>query len=120
MSLTVRDLVAMSRADRDRLIASSPAGPIPDGEMRGTAIVGPWHWLRVVLAGIVRLLVWQGKVFDAAGGRLINRLFVIGVRGIRAAVYAGPSWVDEKPCTVLDYSKTSLVAKKVRDEIREV
>jgi mono/diheme cytochrome c family protein len=120
MGLTVDDLVRMSRAERDALIASSPAGTIPEGEMRGTAIVGPWHWLRCLLAGLVRLLMWQGKVFDGASGRLINRLFVIGVRGIRAAVYQGPSWVDQKPCTVLDYSKTSFVAGKIRDEIREV
>jgi hypothetical protein len=27
---------------------------------------------------------------------------------------------DQKECIVLDYSKTSLVAKHVRDEIREI
>ena len=35
-----------------------------------------------------------------------------------AEVYKGPSWFDNKECIVLDYSKTSLVAERVRDEIR--
>ena len=30
------------------------------------------------------------------------------------------AWVDGQPCTLLDYSKTSLVAKMVRDETRLV
>jgi len=30
------------------------------------------------------------------------------------------SWYDGKPCIVLDYSKTSIVAHLVRDEIREI
>jgi hypothetical protein len=35
-------------------------------------------------------------------------------------VYIAPSWFDQKPAVILDYSKSSLVAQKVRDEIREV
>jgi hypothetical protein len=31
-----------------------------------------------------------------------------------------PSWLDNQPAIILDYSKTSLVARSVRDEIREV
>jgi hypothetical protein len=30
------------------------------------------------------------------------------------------SWVDGRPCIVLDYSRTSFVASMVRDEIREL
>ena len=30
------------------------------------------------------------------------------------------SWFDQKECIVLDYSKTSLLAQWIRDEIREV
>ena len=39
---------------------------------------------------------------------------------IVAKVYQSPSWLDGKECTVLDYSETSLIAHRVRDEIREV
>ncbi|MEO6593628.1 MAG: hypothetical protein ABIP94_02620 [Planctomycetota bacterium] len=30
------------------------------------------------------------------------------------------SWIDKRPCIVLDYSKTSFLARKIRDEIRLV
>ncbi len=32
------------------------------------------------------------------------------VRAIVAKVYPGPSWSDGKPCIVLDYAKTSVIA----------
>jgi hypothetical protein len=35
-----------------------------------------------------------------------------------AKVYQGDSWIDSKPCIVLDYSETSMVAHWIRDEIR--
>ncbi len=35
-----------------------------------------------------------------------------------AQVYKAPSWLDQQECIVLDYSKTSLVAHWIRDEIR--
>ncbi len=33
-------------------------------------------------------------------------------------MYKGPSWLDGNECIVLDYSKTSLAAEHIRDEIR--
>ena len=51
---------------------------------------------------------------------LRNRMTPFGIRVIRAKVYKGPSWVDGEECIVLDYSRTSLVAQWIRDEIREV
>ena len=39
---------------------------------------------------------------------------------MRAKVYKDTSWFDQKECIVLDYSRTSFVARKIRDEIREV
>ena len=37
-----------------------------------------------------------------------------------AEVYKGESWFDGKECIVLDYSKTSIVASRIRDEIRQI
>jgi hypothetical protein len=37
-----------------------------------------------------------------------------------AEVREGASLMDGKPCIVLDYSETSLLAHWIRDEIREV
>ena len=41
-----------------------------------------------------------------------------GVKAIVARVYHTASWLDGRECIVLDYSKTSLLARKIRDEIR--
>jgi hypothetical protein len=35
-------------------------------------------------------------------------------------VYRAPSWFDGQEAIILDYSKTSFVAQRIRDEIREV
>src|SRR5229473_561989 len=55
---------------------------------------------------------------DAANGALKNRILAFGVEAIIAKVYKGASWLDGKECIVLDYSQTSIVAQRVRDEIR--
>jgi len=68
----------------------------------------------------VHLLSWQGKVFDAKQGTLRNKILPLGHKAIVAKVYHDKSWFDGKECIVLDYSKTSLLAKWVRDEIRQV
>ena len=53
-------------------------------------------------------------------GRLKNLISALSIPAIAAAVYEQDSWHDGKPCIVLDYSKTSIVAHLVRDEIREI
>ena len=49
---------------------------------------------------------------------LINKITAAGIPAIVATVGKGESWLDHKECIVLDYSKTSLVAQWIRDEIR--
>ena len=49
---------------------------------------------------------------------MIEATRAAGVHLIVARVYYTPSWIDGKECIVLDYSKTSLFARKIRDEIR--
>ena len=61
-----------------------------------------------------------GKVFRRAKGDLKNKILPFGIKAVRAKVYKDPSWFDGKETIVLDYSKTSLLARRVRDEIREV
>ena len=51
---------------------------------------------------------------------LVNRITPLRLRLIKAEVAQGLSWVDDKACVVIDYSRTSLVARTVRDETREV
>jgi hypothetical protein len=120
MPLTARRLLKKPAKDLDALFAASPAGPIPAGEATGTAIVWPGRiWSRMV-AWFARWFLWQGKVFDPANACLRNRITPFSLTAIKAQVYSGESWFDGRPCIVIDYSKTSFVAKFVRDEIRLV
>jgi hypothetical protein len=42
------------------------------------------------------------------------------LNAIIAEVYLTQSWMDGKDCIVLDYSKTSIMAQWIRDEIRQI
>lgn len=118
MAYNVPQLLQMSNSDLDALFSSSPAGDIPDGPAKGTAIIASDTIYSPEIAEFVSLFVWQGKTFDSQKGVLRNRILPIGLNAILAKVYKGASWLDQKECVVLDYSETSLVAQWIRDEIR--
>jgi hypothetical protein len=118
MALDVQQLLGMTQAQLDDLFTKSPSGDIPEGEANGTAIVAPGTKFSPEIARFVNLFAWQGKVFDPKTGTLKNRITPFGLNAIIAEVYKGASWLDSKECIVLDYSKTSLVAHWIRDEIR--
>jgi hypothetical protein len=102
------------------LYASSPPGAIPDGRALGLALVAPGTPLNAPFARWTNLVGWQGKTFDAAHARLVNRISPFRIDAIEAQVYVGASMMDGRPCIVLDYSKTSTIARFVRDEIRSI
>jgi len=110
----------MSQSELDELFTKSSAGPIPNGEGEGTAIIGPGTKFTDMTAQIINHFAWQGKVFDAEHGTLKNRILPFGINAIIAKVYKAPSWLDGKECIVLDYSETSIIAHWIRDEIRLV
>lgn len=120
MAYTAPQLMAMSQKQLDDLFTGSPAGDIPDGQAEGTAIIAPGTTFSPEIAQLINTFGWQGKTFDAAHGTLTNRILAFGLNAIVAQVYKTESWFDGKDCIVLDYSKTSLVAEHVRDEIREI
>lgn len=116
--------LGMSRGELDEIYKSAKAGTIPRGDTQGTAIVAGSGMARG-LAAVARLLAWKGKVFDmfAEGGEkgvLVNKIGPFGMKLIVAKVYRDASWMDERETIVIDYAKTSLMARKIRDEIREV
>jgi hypothetical protein len=120
MAYTAAQLLSMSSQQLDDLFGSSPAGDIPNGEAQGTAIIAPGTTFSHETAEVVSLFGWKGKSFDAAHGTLRNRILALGIDAIVAEVYKGASWFDGKECIVLDYSKTSIVASHIRDEIRQI
>jgi hypothetical protein len=111
-------LLLLRRAELDELFAGAEAGPMPDGEYRGTLIL---QLDAVPLRGLSAMagrMAWRGKVFDALARRVINQVLPFGVRAVTADVRRGPSRLDGRECIVLDYSRTSLIARSVRDELR--
>ena len=120
MVYTVAQLLKTPQKDLDAIFTAAEPGPIPEGQANGTAIIAPGSTFSDEIAKMINLFAWQGKVFDPKAGVLRNRILPFGLNAIVARVYKGDSWLDQKPCIVLDYSETSLVAHWVRDEIRQI
>jgi len=114
-----KQLLTMRQEQLDDLFKKSESGPIPDGEAKGTAIIAPGTTFSDEIAEIVNIFAWRGKTFDGKRGVLTNRITPLGLNAIVAEVYKDKSWLDGKECIVLDYSKTSVVAQRIRDEIRQ-
>jgi hypothetical protein len=120
VEVDVPQLHEMSPDELATLFRSSAAGEIPVGKMDGTVLVAPGTEIAGPAKKFARLLVWQGKVFDPQKADLRNIILPFGIKAVRAKVYKDASWFDDKETIVLDYSKTSFVARKIRDEIREI
>ena len=118
MEYDAAKLMTMTQDQLDDLFRASPAGEIPNGPAKGTAIIAPGTAYTANVAEMINHFGWQGKVFDAQKGVLKNKILAFGLEAIVAKVYKGKSWLDDKECIVLDYSETSLIAQWVRDEIR--
>src|SRR3954470_4292344 len=118
--VTESTLLAMSNRALDELFRSSPSGPAPNGNMRGTLVAFSGTPLAKPLAALAYLLGWQGKVVNSRRGTLVNKITPLHLRAIKALVSVDDSWVDGSPCVLIDYSRTSFVARAVRDEIRLV
>ncbi|MCW8093369.1 hypothetical protein [Alteromonas sp. ASW11-130] len=124
MNETIQRWLQLSREELDDIYQSHSAGALPHGDTRGTAIVAGSSRAKF-FARCARTLAWQGKVFDLfppdfERGILVNKVLPVGLGMIVAKVYRDKSWMDGKDTIVIDYSSTSVLAKKIRDEIREI
>jgi len=124
MNATVNSWLSKSREELDDIYRSAEPGNIPRGDTQGTAILAGSAFAKLVafLAGV---FAWQGKVFDlfcggGEAGVLVNKVTPFSLTFIVAKVYRDSSWLDGKDTIVIDYARTSFVAKKIRDEIREI
>jgi hypothetical protein len=115
---SVDELRQMSQMELNQVYAEAQAGNVPDGESAGTAVFFPDAGIFNIPSQILASLFWQGKVFETEEGVLVNK--VVGFRAIRAEVYRGESLFDGNESIIIDYSRTSILANPVRDEIREV
>ena len=80
----------------------------------------PGKRLAKLLAGLIYLIAWQGKVVNRRESLLRNKITPVRLRLIKAKLSHDDSWVDQRECVLLDYSRTSWVARMVRDELRLV
>ena len=120
MSLSLWDLAQITQAQLDMLFRRGTSNNVPDGRASCTAIVagggdivGPVLWF-------ARWYAWQGKVFDGLHRTVRDDVGPFGFHLMRGSVYIAPSTFDQRPAIILDYSKTSLLARKLRDEIRQI
>ena len=123
MAYDVTQLMQKTDAELDAMFtaAAKDPGPIPNGPAKGTAIVANGTSFSGPIAKIVELFGWQGKTFHRESdkyGTLRNRISAFGFNAIVAEVKYDKSLLDGKKCILLDYSKTSEVAERIRDEIR--
>ena len=113
-------LIGDTTAELGELFHAGSVDVIPNGHGKGTVLIGTGGPLARLAAALAYALAWRGKVVNARQGRLRNILTPLGIKAIEAAVYKQDSWYDGETCIVLDYSKTSFVARMIRDEIREI
>ncbi len=115
--MNASSLVQMSGPELDALYRQGSVVGLPAGRVRGTALLAPGTRRNGMMAASTRL-VWQGKIIDPANAVATNRFF--GLPVVRGQLYEGPSWLDGAPSLILDYSRTSKVYARNRDEIRQI
>ena len=119
IELDERALLAMPPRRVDEAFRSAGFAPLPDGRADGVFLWASGTPAARTVSRIVGL-AWRGKVVDVGRARVVNRVTPLGLLAVRAALGPGPSRLDGRDCVVLDYSRTSLIARLVRDELRPV
>jgi hypothetical protein len=120
MNHDLEKLARLSQAELDQLFTKNSAGEVPNGRFDGIFLVAPGTVLTAAAAALIDYLFWQGKVFDVPRARVNNIILPFGLELVQAKITKGASRFDGKECIILDYSTTSLAARWVRDEIREI
>ncbi len=114
------DLLKMSQAEIDELYKQGSVSEIPDGDSKGIAIVAAGTILAKILAFISKLFIWQGKIFYREQKFFLNKIPPFGIRAFKGEIYKGDGWFCDGEAIILDYSKTSFIFQKVREEMREI
>ena len=114
------NLLKMSQAEIDELYKKGSVGEIPDGDSKGIAIIAAGTILAKILALLSKLFFWQGKFFYKEQKFFLNKLPPFGIRAFKGEIYKGDGWFCEGEAIILDYSQTSFIFQKVREEMREI
>lgn len=114
------NLLNMSQAEIDELYKQGSVGEIPNGDGKGIAIIAAGTILANILALLSQLFVWEGKFFYREQKFFLNKITPFGSRAFRGEIYKGNGRFCEGEAIILDYSQTSFILKKVKEEMREI
>jgi hypothetical protein len=107
-------LRAATPCDWEALFRDGSVGCGPLGPTRGTVLYADGRHPRMKVRR--QGLLWKGKTFHG-DGTITNR-WLGGVQMVSAAAGVGPSWLDGRPCLVIQYAPDAAVFGNVRDELR--
>lgn len=110
----VKSVLKLKKDELENLFRQGAATPLPPGKVRGYPIPMPG---RPIVSRAGRAF-WQGKIVDPEAVTLVNRFF--GVRMIKGRILSDASWFDGAPALIVDYSQTSWIYGRYRDEIRRI
>lgn len=110
-------LLKLPECELVNLYKCAAPATVPACYTPGLVIYKPGSICTVPVAKLMEKTAWQGKYFPDSC-TMVNRQFCVPT--IKAAIYAGESWLDGKPSLIFDYEDTSLVWTRYRDEVREV
>jgi hypothetical protein len=114
------DLVSLSQAEIDEIYKTSPVVDIPAGDSKGIAIIVAGSFLTRAITRLTRLFFWRGKVFFPEEGFFLNKLTLFSIRAVKGEIYRGESWFCDGDAIILDYANTTLLLRRVREEVRQV
>lgn len=114
------DLLNMSQAEIDELYKQGSVGEIPNGKSKGIAIIAAGTILAKILALLSKLFFWEGKFFVREEKFFLNILPPFEIRAFKGEIYKGNGRFCEGEAIILDYSQTSFIFKKVKEEMREI
>jgi hypothetical protein len=100
----------------EALFRQGTLGCGPVGPTRGTVLYADANHPRVKAR--LQGAVWKGKTFHD-DGTLTNR-WLGGVHAVSAGARVEESWLDGRPCLVVQYAPDAPVFGGVRDELRQV
>lgn len=92
----------MLEPELDELYKHSNTGIIPDGESKGIVIFAPGTSFSRNFSSIVHFLAWQGKIFYREQVYLLNKITPLNLELVKAEVYLGKSWLDERESIIID------------------
>jgi hypothetical protein len=110
------DLRHLCCDELQQIFASAEGCTFPSGFGRGEVLLrtDPRH---ARLKARMTNRVWKGKRFEE-DGYFINQWLCF--RALHSYVCQGPSWLDGRPCVILEYPPDTPLFGNTRDELREV